>query len=93
MSSYINCKALEEYGRALLDSEAAALDPREFFTPCIQPASSHIITQPETKLSPLPEVDRESKLEELKHSAGNPLAKILLNLLKLRIGRVFFPFS
>lgn len=88
----MNCNALEEDRRAL-DSEAVACNPREFFTPHIQPGSSHIITQLETKLSPLPAADKDSELKELKHSAGNPLAKILLNLLKLRIGRVFFPFS
>lgn len=82
----MNCKALEEDGRAL-DSEAAAWDPRECFTLYIQPRSFHIITQPESKLSPLPAADKDSKLKELKHSAGNPLAKILPNLLKLGIGR------
>lgn len=92
MSSYMNCNALEEDGGAL-DSEAAAWDPREFFTPYVQPASSHIITQLETKLSPLPVADKDRKLKELKHSAVNPLIKILLNLLKLRIGRGFFPYS
>lgn len=84
----MNCKALEEDERAL-DSEAAAWDPREFFTLYIQPGSSHIINQLETRLSPLPAAVKDSKLKELKHSAGNPLAKKLLSLLRLRIGRFF----
>lgn len=72
------------------ESEKAAWDPRELSTPYIEPGSSHITTQLETESKPLPAADKDSMLKELKHSAGNLLAK---NLLKLRIGGVFFPFS